>query len=115
MGHSGVSSGYKLAHTCQSWLPFVQMPHHHDWHHEGHKGCNYTFSSLGGLWDCLFGTRKAGRCVRNGSYAETREDRQKEKANLIMMPRWFDPRWPVFCLGSVVALKLQMQRGRDAD
>ena len=30
----------------------VQMPHHHDWHHEGHKGCNYTFTSLGGLWDC---------------------------------------------------------------
>ena len=28
------------------------MPHHHDWHHEGHKGCNYTFTSLGGLWDC---------------------------------------------------------------
>ena len=24
------------------------MPHHHDWHHEGHKGCNYTFSSIGG-------------------------------------------------------------------
>ena len=30
----------------------AQMPHHHDWHHEGHKGCNYTFTSLGGLWDC---------------------------------------------------------------
>ena len=36
------------------YICVCQMPHHHDWHHEGHKGCNYTFSSLGGLWDCIF-------------------------------------------------------------
>ena len=59
--HSGVSGYFNLVHSVQRWLPYAQMPHHHDWHHEGHKGCNYTFSSLGGLWDCVFGTRKSGR------------------------------------------------------
>jgi len=37
------------------------MPHHHDWHHEGNKGSNYTFSSIGGVWDCIFLTRHEGR------------------------------------------------------
>ena len=37
------------------------MPHHHDWHHEGNKGSNYTFSSIGGVWDVLFKTRHEGR------------------------------------------------------
>eukprot|EP00957_Ditylum_brightwellii_P172361 13121406-Ditylum_brightwellii.AAC.1 len=32
--HSGVSCGFNLAHSAQQWLPFAQMPHHHDWHHE---------------------------------------------------------------------------------
>lgn len=59
--HSGVSCSLNLAHQLQRFLPFAQMPHHHDWHHEGHKGCNYTFTSIGGLWDCIFGTRKVGR------------------------------------------------------
>merc|ERR1719450_1621568 len=59
--HSGVSCWFNIAHSLQRYFPFAQMPHHHDWHHEGHKGCNYTFSSIGGLWDCVFGTRKAGR------------------------------------------------------
>merc|ERR1712146_129421 len=59
--HSGVSCGWNLVHTAQSWLPFAQMPHHHDWHHEGHKTCNYTFTAIGGLWDFIFGTRRAGR------------------------------------------------------
>lgn len=61
--HSGVSCGFNLAHQLQRVLPFAQMPHHHDWHHEGYKGCNYTFSSIGGLWDCVFGTRKVGRAA----------------------------------------------------
>jgi sterol desaturase/sphingolipid hydroxylase (fatty acid hydroxylase superfamily) len=59
--HSGISCYLNLAHQTQRWLPFAQMPHHHDWHHEGHKTCNYTFSALGGVWDCVFGTRKHGR------------------------------------------------------
>lgn len=59
--HSGISCYLNLAHQTQRWLPFAQMPHHHDWHHEGHKACNFTFSALGGLWDCIFGTRKHGR------------------------------------------------------
>lgn len=46
--HSGLSGAFNVVHTAQRWLPFAQMPHHHDWHHEGHKGCNYTFCSLGG-------------------------------------------------------------------
>lgn len=60
--HSGISCYLNLAHQTQRWLPYAQMPHHHDWHHEGHKSCNYTFSALGGVWDCIFGTRKIGRC-----------------------------------------------------
>ena len=59
--HSGVSGGWNMAHTVQQMLPYAQMPHHHDWHHEGHKGCNYTFTAIGGLWDCVFGTRRCGR------------------------------------------------------
>lgn len=31
----GVSCGFNLAHQMQRFLPFAQMPHHHDWHHEG--------------------------------------------------------------------------------
>jgi sterol desaturase/sphingolipid hydroxylase (fatty acid hydroxylase superfamily) len=60
--HSGISSRLNLAHQLTAWvLPWAQMPHHHDWHHEGHKGSNFTFSSLGGVWDCAFGTRHEGR------------------------------------------------------
>jgi len=70
--HSGVSCWFNFAHSLQNWLPFAQMPHHHDWHHEGHKGCNYTFTSMGGFWDCIFGTRKTGR----HDMASTREDKQ---------------------------------------
>lgn len=61
--HSGVSCKINIAHSLQRWMPFAQMPHHHDWHHEGFKGSNYTFSSLGRLWDCIFGTRKEGRTI----------------------------------------------------
>ena len=65
--------GGHLAHSSQRWLPYAQMPHHHDWHHEGHKSCNFTFAALGGLWDCLFGTRKAGRAMAHPAFA-TRQD-----------------------------------------
>jgi sterol desaturase/sphingolipid hydroxylase (fatty acid hydroxylase superfamily) len=77
--HSGHSSVFNLAHSLQyHWMPFAQMPHHHDWHHEGFKSCNYTFSSLGGLWDWVFGTRRAGRAAYEGEPAfdfVTREDK----------------------------------------
>ncbi|KAG8467797.1 hypothetical protein KFE25_006849 [Diacronema lutheri] len=59
--HSGLSCHYNVAHNLQRWLPYSQMPHHHDLHHEGSKRCNFTFSASGGLWDALFGTRKPGR------------------------------------------------------
>mmetsp|Transcript_3945 Transcript_3945/g.11427 ORF Transcript_3945/g.11427 Transcript_3945/m.11427 type:complete len:533 (-) Transcript_3945:176-1774(-) len=59
--HSGTSSAFNVAHNLQRFLPYAQMPHHHDLHHEGSKRCNYTFSAAGGLWDWAFGTRKAGR------------------------------------------------------
>jgi len=72
--HSGISCGFNIAHASQQWLPFAQMPHHHDWHHEGFKGSNYTFTSIGGLWDCAFGTRKAGRCKANNFYSATKRD-----------------------------------------
>ena len=60
--------------AAQRWLPYAQMPHHHDWHHEGHKSCNFTFAALGGLWDCAFGTRKAGRAMQHPEHA-TAQDR----------------------------------------
>lgn len=75
--HAGVSGVTNLAHSAQLWLPFAQMPHHHDWHHEGHKSCNFTFAALGGLWDCVFGTRKVGRAMEQPTYA-TRADIQAE-------------------------------------
>jgi len=68
---------------CGRWLPWAQMPHHHDWHHEGHKGCNYTFTALGGLWDGVFGTRKTGRCLPASS---TRAD-QAGQAGRTTSPR----------------------------
>ena len=104
--HSGVSCGFNLAYSMQQWLPFAQMPHHHDWHHEGFKGSNFTFSSIGGLWDCLFGTRKGGRYQANGEYAATREDKQKD-SNIMTLPRWFNPLFPLVALSGVVAMKLQ--------
>jgi len=75
--HSGLSGPVNVAHTAQRFLPFAQMPHHHDWHHEGFKGSNYTFASLGGIWDVLFGTRHPGRSNKSASNAATpRDDRQ---------------------------------------
>merc|ERR1712212_744908 len=100
--HSGVSCSFNIVHSLQRWLPFAQMPHHHDWHHEGHKGCNFTFTSLGGLWDCVFGTRKTGRHPRA---AETREDRQmtaaQEKRSM-QKGGWMDH--PYLCLSPVIAI-----------
>ena len=74
--HSGVSCHWNLAHTMQSWLPYAQMPHHHDWHHEGHKSCNFTFASVGGVRDCVFGTRKMGRADREAASCATAEDKK---------------------------------------
>jgi cytochrome b involved in lipid metabolism len=59
--HSGLSCAANLAHNAQRFLPYAQMPHHHDLHHEGSKRCNFTFGACGGLWDAAFGTRKPGR------------------------------------------------------
>jgi sterol desaturase/sphingolipid hydroxylase (fatty acid hydroxylase superfamily) len=80
--HSGVSCVFNLAHTSQQWLPFAQMPHHHDWHHEGFKGSNYTFTSIGGLWDCMFGTRKAGRYKANNYYSATKRDQTDQSKKI---------------------------------
>merc|ERR1712042_114615 len=101
--HSGVSCWFNFAHSVQRYFPFAQMPHHHDCHHEGHKGCNYTFSSIGGLWDCVFGTRKAGR---HPGIAETREDREmtsvesKQERRGVMMDH------PYYCLAPVLAMAI---------
>jgi len=62
--HSGHSSWFNITYSLQKWLPFAAQPYHHDYHHEyirandKFKGCNYTFTSVGGIWDVLFGTRK---------------------------------------------------------
>ena len=107
--HSGVSCGFNLAHSVQQWLPFAQMPHHHDWHHEGFKGSNYTFSSLGGFWDCLFGTRKIGRCSSTNWYSATREDKSMKREKAVgstPLPDWFSPLYPLVGLTVVVFVKL---------
>jgi len=106
--HSGVSCGFNIAHSMQQWLPFAQMPHHHDWHHEGFKGSNFTFSSVGGLWDCLFGTRKGGRYTANNMYAATREDKSKN-CNIFDLPKWFSPVYPL--IGVTVAVCLKLKNG----
>ena len=72
--HSGLAGGFNVVHTAQRLLPFAQMPHHHDWHHEGHCGSNYTFASLGGLWDVLFNSRHHGRSNGYAECAATRDD-----------------------------------------
>jgi len=77
--HSGVSCALNFAHQLQRFLPFAQMPHHHDWHHEGHKGSNYTFTSIGGLWDCIFGSRKVGRAPEIMASQTTLIDRVQGK------------------------------------
>jgi len=110
--HSGVSCWFNMAHSLQRYFPFAQMPHHHDWHHEGHKGCNYTFSSLGGLWDCLFGTRKTGR---HPLAAETPRDRDMAAADQKTGGRkalWMDNPWvcftPVIILTLMVLVKIYL-------
>ncbi len=105
--HSGVSCGFNIAYSLQQWLPFAQMPHHHDWHHEGFKGSNYTFSSIGGLWDCVFGTRKGGRYTANFSKGATREDENyKGKSMGMKVPEWFSPLYPLVGLSVAVGMKL---------
>mmetsp|Transcript_15543 Transcript_15543/g.36396 ORF Transcript_15543/g.36396 Transcript_15543/m.36396 type:complete len:382 (+) Transcript_15543:88-1233(+) len=112
--HSGVSCYFNLAHSLQRCLPFAQMPHHHDWHHEGHKSCNYTFTSIGGVWDCIFGTRKAGRAHELKPEHITRHDVAKSQKHG-RGRSFFDH--PVVCLtpvvsvGVLVALKLGSTRG----
>ena len=51
----------------------------------GHKSCNFTFAALGGVWDCIFGTRKAGRASRFPETA-TRHDLADEGKK--MNPSW---------------------------
>jgi len=103
--HSGVSCRLNLAHALQQWLPFAQMPHHHDWHHEGHKGCNYTFSSIGGFWDVCFGTRKNGRHDANGGVSATWRDSSGTKTKN-WVPKWFNPLLPNLVTAVAVGAKL---------
>lgn len=100
--HSGVCGFYNLAHSLQRWMPYAQAPHHHDWHHEGHKSCNYTFAALGGVWDCLFGTRKLGRRAASHG-AETAHDRRGASANPIWSARFDQPLLCVAPLAAIVA------------
>mmetsp|Transcript_121287 Transcript_121287/g.339645 ORF Transcript_121287/g.339645 Transcript_121287/m.339645 type:complete len:93 (+) Transcript_121287:2-280(+) len=88
------------------------MPHHHDWHHEGHKGCNYTFSALGGVWDCVFGTRKAGRAHELRPEHTTRHDKAQgtragRSKSLLDKPAVSLA--PVLGVGALVVLKLSSQ------
>mmetsp|Transcript_5503 Transcript_5503/g.7769 ORF Transcript_5503/g.7769 Transcript_5503/m.7769 type:complete len:375 (-) Transcript_5503:524-1648(-) len=107
--HSGVSCYFNIAHSLQRWLPYAQMPHHHDWHHEGHKGCNYTFSALGGLWDCIFGTRKSGRAAELPAEHTTRYDKahgMKAGRSKTILDHPLVVVTPVVGVASLVVLKL---------
>mmetsp|Transcript_29479 Transcript_29479/g.44968 ORF Transcript_29479/g.44968 Transcript_29479/m.44968 type:complete len:382 (+) Transcript_29479:152-1297(+) len=110
--HSGFSGGFNIAHSMQQWLPYAQMPHHHNWHHEGHKSSNFTFSSIGGLWDCVFGTRKGGRYeASSGAAAATRQDRMKihsPPSDNETLPSWFSPLFPLVGLSILVGIKLDI-------
>eukprot|EP00088_Acartia_fossae_P000848 TRINITY_DN10327_c0_g1_i1.p1 TRINITY_DN10327_c0_g1~~TRINITY_DN10327_c0_g1_i1.p1 ORF type:complete len:364 (-),score=31.46 TRINITY_DN10327_c0_g1_i1:487-1578(-) len=109
--HSGVSCSFNLVHALQRYFPYAQMPHHHDWHHEGHKGCNYTFTSIGGLWDCVFGTRKTGR---HPSLAQTKKDQemaqgaQKTNMHSLMNHPWLSLT-PVLMVATMAITKLNMR------
>eukprot|EP01051_Picozoa_sp_SAG22_P002372 SAG22_NODE_104_length_20159_cov_5.877517_11_plen_120_part_00 len=80
-------------------------------HHEGHKSCNFTFCSLGGLWDCVFGTRKAGgraaHCLQKtrSDKAELAGSKKTVRAKTIMDKPLFSL-LPVVCVAALVALKL---------
>jgi len=101
--HSGVSCHFNIVHTMQRWLPCAQMPHHHDWHHEGHKGCNFTFTSIGGLWDCVFGTRKQGRAMQpQCDGAKTSHDESLAKAPKRSTKSILDH--PAICISPVIAV-----------
>ena len=113
--HSGHSSGWNLAHAVQyKWMPFAQMPHHHDWHHEGFKSCNYTFSSLGGVWDYAFNTRRTGRAANPdepaGKWAtrldEDQNKRGKEKVEKSVMDSPYAVVLPDLAIGAAAAYKL---------
>jgi len=113
--HSGVSCGFNLAHQFQRWLPFAQMPHHHDWHHEGHKSCNYTFSSLGGIWDCIFGTRKVGRAPDIMDSQATYRDRamgKKAGRGRSLLDKPFFTLTPVVSVATLAMYKLKLQDGK---
>ena len=80
-------------------------------HHEGHKSCNFTFCSLGGLWDCLFGTRKAGgrasHCLQKTrrDEAELAQPKKTVRAKTIMDKPLFSL-LPVAFVAVIVGLKL---------
>ena len=109
--HSGISCWLNLAHTAQRWMPYAQMPHHHDYHHEGFKSCNYTFCALGGVWDYFFGTRKAGR--GKDTVAATREDfEMSTQASTLTSINFDDPiavLLPILTVPVLITLKALLQ------
>lgn len=98
--HSGMSGPINAAHYLQIWLPFAQQPHHHDMHHEGVKGTNYTFASLGGLWDVLFGTRHPGRSAKTAAAAATYRDKVQHSQPRKAKAAFLDS--PVICALPVI-------------
>ena len=107
--HSGVSGPFNLVHSLQWWIPFADMPHHHDWHHEGHKGSNYSFTPVGGLWDCLFGTRNLGRASEVAQTANDVLEKNKKSCTAINT-QFFDGEYscliPLICLTMAVTIRI---------
>jgi len=100
--HSGISCWLNLAHQTQRWLPYAQMPHHHDWHHEGYKSCNFTFSSLGGVWDCVFGTRQTGRGLEGANATEASSEDKGSYQQTVTKHKFYDH--PAVVLAPVVTV-----------
>lgn len=104
--HSGISCWLNLAHTAQAWFPYAQAPHHHDWHHKGFKSCNYTFAPIGGIWDYIFGTRKAGRGRK--TLSATREDLAMEETDTRTAAKFDEPLavlMPLLVVPALIAVK----------
>ena len=110
--HSGVTGIFTLAYSAQQWLPFAEMPYHHDLHHEGFKGGNYSFAALGGIWDEIFGTRIVGRVPEPLSKNSTAMKNGNLDLSFTLNTRFFDGPYtcfiPIIGITGIVFLKLSM-------
>ncbi|KAL5269686.1 hypothetical protein ACHWQZ_G003220 [Mnemiopsis leidyi] len=108
--HSGITGNFNLAYAAQQWLPFAAMPYHHDWHHEGYKGGNFSFAALGGIWDQLFGTRRTGRVPQplNKTFAGSKNEDQVQFLDTSFFDGPYTCFIPIAAITVIVFLKVSM-------